>query len=72
MKAVKVTDGDALTRRFLKARPLTGFFDSIEVDVEPSAFRDYNELKRALAARERGPRGSSTSQHLSTPAGHGS
>ena len=40
--------GKELVIRPLETPDLTSFFDSIEVDVDPEVFEDYNKLKKAL------------------------
>ncbi len=40
--------GDSIVLVPLKEKDLTKYFDSIEVDVEPDKWSDYNELKKAL------------------------
>ncbi len=40
--------GDSIVLVPLKERDLTKYFDSVEVDVEPDAWEDYNTLKKAL------------------------
>ena len=44
---IEIHDGELVIRP-LETPDLTKFFDSIEVDVDPEAFEDYNKLKKAL------------------------
>lgn len=48
-RTVKIKmDGSKLIVEPVEEPDLTAYFDSIEVDVDPSAFEDYKKLKRAL------------------------
>lgn len=47
-EVIVVERDDSLVIRPKQKVDLTRFFDSIEVDVDPKAFRDYRSLKRAL------------------------
>jgi len=44
---MEIRDGELVIRP-LETPDLTCFFDSIEVDVDPEVFEDYNKLKKAL------------------------
>lgn len=47
-EVVVVEHDDSLVIRPRQRIDLTKFFDSIEVDVDPRAFRDYRLLRQAL------------------------
>jgi bifunctional DNA-binding transcriptional regulator/antitoxin component of YhaV-PrlF toxin-antitoxin module len=47
-EVILVERDDSLIIRPKQKVDLTRFFDSIEVDIDPKAFRDYRSLKRAL------------------------
>ena len=40
--------GDNIVLIPLKERDLIKYFDSVEVDIEPNAWKDYNSLKKTL------------------------
>jgi len=41
-------EDDSLVIRPKRKVDLTKFFDSVQVDIDPKEFEDYNRLKRAL------------------------
>jgi bifunctional DNA-binding transcriptional regulator/antitoxin component of YhaV-PrlF toxin-antitoxin module len=48
-----IEEGESILVRPRKKRDLASYFDSVIVDVDPSAFSDYNKLKKALLLGER-------------------
>jgi len=49
---IEIRDGELVIRP-LETPDLTSYFDSIEVDVDPEVFEDYNKLKKALLGEQR-------------------
>jgi len=47
---------DALIIRPRRRIDLTKYFDSVKVDIDPSAFKDYKTLKRALLKQSSSPK----------------
>jgi len=52
-EVVVVEQDDALVIRPRRRPDITRYFDSVEVDVDPSVFADYRQLKHALLSEEK-------------------